>query len=460
MAQQHLLLRLRCRNHTLARSRVLAFLETTAPLRIPKRRITNQDFHKNWIIHDELQGLLRPSYTGLDHTGDTGPFLDTGFSVCFLGTGSGKSTVDRGNSATVLRVDGNLYLFDAGEGVQMQFTKSSLRFSDIKAIFVTHMHADHIFGLPGLLLTLQDTARASGRRKRQVLKIYGPEGLYNYLAMAISLSAAEIRSITIEVYELRLGHNVLPPHPGARKYYREFRQSGMFRKAIPRNPDGSWTLEECDEILTPEQAIEYDGRPRGLNIRAAEVYHVPRVQSIGYVVSEGRTQPRKIDLEKAIAAGVAPGKKYRVLKSGFSVKSDDETRDIHAAEVLVDEPQKSRKFAILGDCKAVSSSMKELCRDTDVLVHEATLLSHEEGRRVEFGGHSTAEKAGRVANEVSAGLLCLNHISPGSANDDSRLELLLKEAIRSTDGLVKVQLSYDFLEVMVPREGFKSTKDS
>ena len=73
--------------------------------------------------------------------------------VTFLGTSSGVPTRARNVSAVALRLPqrSELWLFDCGEGTQHQFLRSDLRLSQLRRVFVTHMHGDHVFGLPGLL---------------------------------------------------------------------------------------------------------------------------------------------------------------------------------------------------------------------------------------------------------------------------------------------------------------------
>ncbi|EEC49344.1 predicted protein, partial [Phaeodactylum tricornutum CCAP 1055/1] len=282
-------------------------------------------------------------------------------SVCFLGTGAGRTSLERGNSATALRMGSSTFLFDAGEGVQTQMMRSKLKFRDVRKIFITHLHGDHIFGLLGLLLSMQESGR-----KKYALQIYGPVGLYNFIAMGLSLSMTEIKRISVE----------------------------------------------AEEIKTPEDALRFSSRPKGIRIKAAELHHIPKLQCFGYVVEEPQTQPINVDVEKAMELGLQPGKKYKLLKGGFPVMSDDGLREIRPEDVSVGEPGKPRKFALLGDCCNVPRPMAELCRNADVLIHEATFLESDSGERVDFGGHSTSAMAGRFADYVDAKVLLLNHISP------------------------------------------------
>jgi ribonuclease BN (tRNA processing enzyme) len=333
---------------------------------------------KWWVIHPDFKPFIRPSISGMDHGDSDIGRLQTDFSVCFLGTGAGVPSALRNSSATALRLKGMSYLFDAGEGVQSQIMLSGMQMSEIGKIFITHLHGDHVFGLPGLLLGIQLVAIA--RNEPTTVQIYGPVGLYNFIAASLSLSCAELNSLHVEVYELRGGSRRKWVHPGTMQNYPEFKNRGLFRKSIPQNKDGTWTLQQAEEITSPEEAEHSSGtsspnNDRGLYVHAAQVSHVPALQCFGYVVQEPLSMPQRVDVERAMAAGVQPGRKYRILKAGFAVTSDDGLRRVHPKDVIADGQHIiSRKFALLGDCCGVPAPMAELCRDADVLVHEATLL--------------------------------------------------------------------------------------
>jgi ribonuclease Z len=238
--------------------------------------------------------------------------------------------------------------------------------------------------------------------------------------------------------------------------YPEFRNRGLHRHSIPQEKDGTWIIETPIEITSPELARRYNSAPTGRYVKAAQVMHVPKLQCFGYVVQEPFTQPHKIDADKARAAGVTAGKSYSELKAGFAVLSDDGTRLVKPEEVLRTDlpPLVPRKLAILGDCCAVPGPMSDLCRDADVLIHEATFLESDRGDKVNFGGHSTAAMAAEVARRVGAKTLLMNHISP-SIKDISAEARIVEEAkgIASQHG-VRVQMAYDFMDFMIPRHGF------
>lgn len=95
--------------------------------------------------------------------------------LVFLGTSSGTPTRERNVSSVAVLIDGAVLLFDCGEGTQHQLLRAPVRSGTIETIFITHVHGDHVYGLPGLLATLS----MNGRTKP--LTIVGPPGVREYL---------------------------------------------------------------------------------------------------------------------------------------------------------------------------------------------------------------------------------------------------------------------------------------
>jgi ribonuclease Z len=358
-------------------------------------------------------------------------------------------------SATVLQLKGQSLLFDAAEGVLRQIGLSRVALSLVTKIFITHLHGDHIFGLPSLLLSLQ---MASLYREQQGgselnIHIYGPPGLCNYISMVITFSMAQSISGNIVVHELvggdadpgpsrqskekQKGQSKDPKH----RFYREFSRINISRRTIERNDDGTWTLE------TPSAANA------SVSISAAEVPHIEGVITFGYVVNEEEV-PRTIDPIKATEQGVQPGPKYRLLKQGVSVLSDDETRMVDPESVYAEESKrKSRKFALIGDNCGLSPAMYKLSQDCDVLVHEATLIG-EAADDYMIRGHASPEMAGRVARDVNAKVLVLNHISAKVHGSEEPSHDLVKLAQTTNQGASEIIVAHDFMELYVPFKGF------
>ena len=437
-------------------------------------------------------------------------------SLCFIGTGSGSPSNIRSTSCTILKLSGTNYLFDVGEGTQRQLQLARGKRSTInkiEKIFVTHLHGDHIFGLPGLLLGLQNscvlldenaratdnTEKGNKRRRRRkngkqdddgddyTVQIYGPPGLFNYIVSSITLSCARLHLLNVEVYELVGGRvrRVATPPPNFVRHvprrspqqekqkfrdpfrddYPEFRHSGgnIKRILIPCE-NGVWNIQQKLPPLTRQDIMDSASRKssfggaiiakkqkRRICIRAAEVDHVPGVATFGYVVEEDEP-PRNLDVARARNLGVVShkDKKYDLLKHGFAVESDDGSgRLVEPHEVLKALSKKARKIAIVGDNRGWTAEMTEIARNADVLVHEATLLEEDNKR-----GHSTAAKAGKNAERCDAKLLILNHINPKM---ERNMPLAVREAYDASSRKVSVLMSFDFLEVLVPYLGFGTT---
>lgn len=120
--------------------------------------------------------------------------------IHFLGTSAGMPSRARNVAAVAVVMDGRVLLFDCGEGTQQQLLRSDVRSGGIEAIFITHLHGDHVFGLPGLLSSLG----LGGRR--EPLIVYGPPGISTYLRATPYLNLAyELSVIEIEAGEVRRG---------------------------------------------------------------------------------------------------------------------------------------------------------------------------------------------------------------------------------------------------------------
>ena len=95
--------------------------------------------------------------------------------VIFLGTSAGMPTRARNVASVAVMMDGRALLFDCGEGTQHQLMRSAVRFGAIEAIFLSHLHGDHLFGLPGLLASMSLNAR------EKPLALYGPAGVAEFM---------------------------------------------------------------------------------------------------------------------------------------------------------------------------------------------------------------------------------------------------------------------------------------
>ena len=277
-----------------------------------------------------------------------------GVQVTFLGTSSGVPTRARNVSAVALRLPqrAELWLFDCGEGTQHQFLRSELRVSQLRRIFITHMHGDHVFGLPGLLASLGLAGTCSG------IDLYGPDPLRDYLEGVMRTSSTRIG------YPLRT-HRV-------------------------REPAASGRVLLDDDDLT---------------VRCAPLTH--RVPAYAYRVDQ-KPRPGRFDVERARALGIPPGPIYAELKAGHSVTLDDGR--VIRGEALCGPPRPGRSVVYCTDT-VFSEAAVELARGADLLIHEST-FSHGEAELAIARQHSTSTMAAQTALEAGVKRLALTHLSP------------------------------------------------
>ena len=127
--------------------------------------------------------------------------MSSGIDVIFLGTGGSLPTKERGLPAVALRRDGELLLFDCGEGTQRQMMHAGLGFNRPMSIMISHLHGDHVLGLPGLLQTMSSLIRD------KPLDLYGPGGISAYLR-SLRRTLAFAANFPVRVTELKPGEGI------------------------------------------------------------------------------------------------------------------------------------------------------------------------------------------------------------------------------------------------------------
>lgn len=211
--------------------------------------------------------------------------------VVFLGTSGSMPTAKRALPATLVRRGGDRILFDCGEGTQRQLLRSDVGLVELEEVFLTHFHADHYLGLPGMLKTF-------ALRGREVpLTVYGPRGLRSLFG-------------TLERVFGRLTYEVTPVE------------------------------------LEPGAALVRDG----YRIEAFDVDH--GVSAVGYALVED-ARPGRFDVDVATRLGVPDGRERGVLQRGESVTLAD-GRVVTPADVL-GEPRAGRRVVVAGDTAPAAS---------------------------------------------------------------------------------------------------------
>lgn len=230
--------------------------------------------------------------------------------ITFLGTSSGVPTKSRNVSSVALRLTqrGEIWLFDCGEGTQHQLLRSDLKTSQLKKIFITHLHGDHIFGLMGLLASCGLGADAKD------IELFGPPGIEPYLKSSMKYSYTYFPyGVTINTVE-----------PGL--------------------------VYEDEEFTVTCELLKH------------------RVTAYGYRVSE-KNRAGVFDVEKAKKMAIPFGPLYGKLKAGETITLED-GRTFSGVD-FCGPTEIGRKFVYCTDTVFCESAI-ELSQDADVLIHEAT----------------------------------------------------------------------------------------
>jgi len=334
----------------------------------------------------------------------------SGVELTFLGTSSGAPSFTRNVSSLALRLENEIWLFDCGEATQHQLMRSQLKYAKITRIFVTHMHGDHIFGLPGLICAISGTRTAHSKvhgTKAEPLHIIGPPGIRQFIYSSITWSRS-VLGMPLVVTELRhssrAGGAPTAPHtsvdPRGKIFMGEYSPDNEAEPAPHFKDERAWTELGASGRL-PVWTVYNDGE---LCVRATPLRHP--VPCFGYIVDEC-DQPGRLDADKAMTMGLPPGREYRLLKEGKSVETADGV--VINPEDVIGADRPGRRLVLLGDtCN--SSAMLQLGRGADALVHEST-FNTEKTTEALFKGHSTATMAGEFAANIRARSLILTHFS-------------------------------------------------
>ena len=268
----------------------------------------------------------------------------------FLGTGAGVPAKMRNVSSIALKLldeRNEIWLFDCGEATQQQILNTTIRPGKIKKIFITHLHGDHIFGLPGLL-----TSRSFQGGEDELI-VYGPKGIKRFIDASISVSYSKL-SYPLKVIEF-----------------------------------------EEDGVLFSDQQFK---------VEAMKLEH--GIPSYGFRITEA-DQIGELKAEELRAIGVPFGPVFGRLKRGEVVTLED-GRVIDGKD-YVSEDIKGRVVVICGDTRFTPKSIT-LAQNANVLVHEATYeADKEKTARQHF--HSTSKQAATIALEANVQQLYLTHIS-------------------------------------------------
>ena len=307
-----------------------------------------------------------------------------------LGTGSALPSKERHYSATVVEHNNSLFLFDCGEGTQFQFLHAELRPTRLAAIFITHLHGDHYFGLPGLLSTLG----LLGHEMK--LTIVGPRGLQTFLEAIPSRMKAHETVVDVELIEI--------------------------------DPEAEHS------VVFENTACQITSRP---------ISH--SVQTAGYRFQE-KDKPGNLNVAYARELGIHDFMDYRALKAGLPVTNNQGIR-IEPHKV-VGPKHRGSSFAYITDTMPCEGGLR-LAEHCDLLYHEATFTEEHQQRAVQTR-HSTAKEAATIAKEAQAKHLLIGHFS-GRYKDTSILVDEARQVFKNTDAAEELK-RYVLMDEVAPSE--------
>ncbi|MEA3198651.1 MAG: ribonuclease [Thermoplasmata archaeon] len=284
-------------------------------------------------------------------------YMHENMELLFLGTGASWPSVERNVPAVALKRGSEILLFDCGEGTQRQFQRSGASYMQVAKIFITHLHGDHYYGLPGLVQTMRLNDR------KEPLQIIGPPGLKQKC----------------------IDFDVVP------------RESKDNRKR-----DTGFKVQIAE--VTSGQVMEFPG----YKVIAREVRHT--TYALAYAVVED-SRPGRFNKPRALELGVPEGKMFGQLQRGEAVTLED-GRAI-TPDMVLGPTRRGRKFVYTGDCVPCEQTV-ELAQGADILVHESTYAN--DFPDANKHGHSTSAQAAFIAKAAKVNTLYLTHISPRYTN--------------------------------------------
>lgn len=267
-----------------------------------------------------------------------------------LGSSSASPTLRRGLSSVALIREGETILFDCGEGTQFRMLEAGIPRRKFHRIFITHLHGDHIFGLPGLISSLNLNQR------EYPLHLYGPRGLQRYLHFMTSFPRPTRLGFELKVHELPNGH--------------------------------------AGEICSTND----------YTVECAPLDHT--VPAFGYRLQE-HDRPGRFDGALADELGIPFGPIRGRLIRGESIRLKD-GRTVHPHDV-VGESRRGRGFAYCTDTAYCREAL-DLALDADLLIHEAT-YGDDARDMARDRKHSTIRQAATIARRAGVRTFVATHFS-------------------------------------------------
>ena len=276
-------------------------------------------------------------------------FFSLSTILTILGYNSAIPTVKSAPTAQFLEMSERNFLIDCGEGTQVQLRRAKAKFSKINHIFISHLHGDHCFGLPGLVSSFQLLGREIP------LHIYGPKGI------------KELMEVILKLTETNKGFDLIFHELESKKSELIFEDNRVEVHTIPLKH-----RVYCNGYLFKEKL-----KSRHLNMQKIKKY--PEIEICDY-------------------QNIKNGKDF-ILKDGYILKN----------EILTLPPEASVSYAFCSDTQ-YSESIVPIIKGVDLLYHETTFLD-EMKDLAKYTGHSTALEAAKIAQKAKVKKLILGHFS-------------------------------------------------
>ncbi|MBP1969678.1 ribonuclease Z [Virgibacillus natechei] len=290
----------------------------------------------------------------------------------FLGTGAGIPSKERNVSAIALKLlqeQNSIWLFDCGESTQHQILRTSIKPGKINKIFITHMHGDHIFGLPGFL------SSRSFQGGNDVLTVYGPSGIKDFIETSLKVSGTHL-TYPLSIIEITSGR------------------------------------------LFENEKFQVD---------AEKLDHV--IPTYGFRITE-KDKPGELLVNKLKDNGIMPGPIYQQIKENDKVKTIDD--QIIYRKDYIGPDKKGRIISILGDTRS-SFQYKAFVQHSDVLVHESTFANELETLANKYFHSTTKQAAMLAKESNSKKLVLTHISSRYQSEDNQMLLAEAREVFPNTE---------------------------
>jgi len=348
----------------------------------------------------------------------------TVLDVCLLGTGGMMPLPNRWLASMLLRCNGRMILVDCGEGTQIPMKMAGWGFKAIDAIFFTHYHADHVSGLPGLLLTISNSGKDSP------LDLIGPQGLRRVVEGLLTICPA--LPFDVRLFELPHRAPKAAAATGANGGGRE--AGGGARDAGGGPPEAGGGAQEA-EAPRPLAPIELFG-----NLSFSYVPADHSMPCLSYAF-ELRRQGM-FDAERAKAEGI-PLPFWRRLQNGETIAGEDGR--VFTPDMVLGPERRGIKLAYCTDSRP-TPLMPRLFEGADLLVCEGLYGDDAEQANAASKKHMVYREAAELARAAGVGELWLTHFSPAMPNPGEHIDCARRVFPNSRPGKDLLSKTLSFID--------------